>query len=90
MPTIARPQIADGKLQAKVTSATQLVSARLHYTTGPHKDNPKRPWVTQELQVVDGVITGQAPPSEATAWYIDVTDDRKLLASSEVIAAQNK
>ena len=90
MPIVARPQVADGKLQAKVTSSTQLVSARLHFTTGPHKDNPKRPWVTQELQVEDGMITGAAPPPDATAWYVDVTDERKLLASSEVIAAHEQ
>ncbi len=85
MPVVARPQVSEGKLQAHVTSSTELVSARLHFTAGPHADNPKRPWVTQALQIDNETITGQAPPEHATAWYVDVTDQRKVVASSEVV-----
>ncbi len=87
MPVVARPIIADGKIKAKVTSQTKLVSAQLHFTTGPHAQNQKRPWVNRPLQIDHGVITGQAPPKDATVWYVDVTDQRKVLASSEVIVA---
>jgi len=30
-------------------------------------------------------IAGEGPPDDATAWYLDVTDERKAVASSEVM-----
>ncbi len=85
MPHIAPPEIAGGRLTAPVQSVTPLVSARLHFTTGPHAENPNRAWISKELAFQDNVIVGDAPPLDATAWYVDVTDDRKVLASSEVM-----
>ncbi len=87
MPVVERPTVTGGQVEAKVTSATKLVSAQLHFTTGPHTQNQKRSWTTRPLQIKDGVITGQAPPTDATVWYVDVIDQRKVLASSEVMVA---
>jgi hypothetical protein len=83
LPVVSTPQIADGRVTASVTNPTPLVSARLHYTTGPHKDNPTREWVTRPLEIHDQVASGEAPPADATVWYVDVTDQRKAVASSE-------
>ncbi len=85
MPKIARPTIDQGTVSAKVTSQTQLVSARLHFTTGPHVENPTRPWTTKPLEIKEDVLVGEAPPPDATVWYVDVTDERKVLSSSEVM-----
>lgn len=85
MPVVTRPNVVDGELRAQVTSPTKIVAARLHYTTGAHADNKNRPWTTQPLQVKEGTITGAAPPDDATVWYVDVTDERKLVVSSEVM-----
>ncbi len=83
MPVLSRPEISDGSVHALVRSVTQLTAARLHYTTGAHVDNPTRLWVSRPLEIDGARISGQAPPSEATVWYVDVTDERKLVVSSE-------
>ena len=85
MPVVSRPEIKNGKLTATAESATTIVSARLHYTTGPHRQNSTRDWVTLPLTVEGKRISGQAAPPNATAWYIDVTDERKALVSSEIM-----
>jgi hypothetical protein len=37
---------------------------------------------------VDGnKIQGKAAPAEATVWYVDVTDERDALVSSQVMIA---
>ncbi len=85
MPVVSKPELKNGKLTATVKASTKLVSARLHYTTGPHAKNKSRPWMTKELIVEGNNIKGESPPKEATAWYVDLTDVRKFLVSSEVI-----
>jgi len=85
MPVIAKPEVKLGQLLATVTTATKLISAQLHYTTGPHRDNKNRDWVTKSLALEGNNIHGEAAPANATAWYIDVTDERKVLVSSEVM-----
>jgi dienelactone hydrolase len=85
MAVVSRPMVKDGTVHAAVKSETRLVSARLHYTTGPHEQNRSRPWTTVDLEVASKKVSGSAPPDNATAWYIDVTDERKALTSSEVM-----
>jgi dienelactone hydrolase len=86
MPVVAMPQLKGGQVTAEVKSVTKLVAARLHYTTRPHEQNKSRPWTTKELAIEGNLIKGDGPPDEATAWYVDLTDERKLLVSSQVIA----
>ena len=85
MPVVAKPEVRDGKLIATVKSATRLVKAQLHYTIGPHPNNKTRKWVTLPLVIDGNTIRGAAAPDKATAWYVDVTDDRKAVASSKVM-----
>ena len=85
MPKISTPQVADGRVSATVEGAQPLVAARLLYTTGPHPENPTREWTSRPLEIHDHTLVGEAPPATVTAWYVDVTDDRKLVVSSEVI-----
>ena len=86
MPVVSRPQLKNGKLTAQVQSVTKLVSARLHYTTSPHEKNKSRAWTTRKLSIEEDRIKGEGPPEEATVWYVDLTDERKILVSSEVFA----
>ena len=86
MPVISRPELKDGQLTAQVKAATKLVSARLHYTTSPHEKNKSRAWTTRKLSIEEDRIKGEGPPEEATVWYVDLTDERKILVSSEVFA----
>lgn len=90
MPEVTRPEIVAGEIRAQVTSPTRIVSARMHYTTGPHPENPQRPWITKELRIVDDSVVGDAPPSDATVWYVDVNDERQLLVSSEVVVREKE
>jgi dienelactone hydrolase len=82
---IDTPRLADGRVTAEVQGTQPLVSARLHFTTGPHPQNPTRKWTSRPLEIHGRTLSGEAPPSDATVWYVDVTDDRQLLISSEVM-----
>ena len=85
MPVVSMPKLKGGQVNAQVKSATKLLAARLHYTTGPHEKNKSRPWTTKELVIEGNLIKGEGPPEEATAWYLDLIDERKVLVSSEVM-----
>ena len=85
MPVVSKPELKNGELTANVKSSTKLVSARLHYTVGPHEKNKGRSWTTKALVVERNEINGEGPPEAATAWYVDLTDERKVLVSSQVM-----
>ncbi|MDA7889914.1 acetylxylan esterase [Akkermansiaceae bacterium] len=85
MPVVSRPALKDGKISTKVVASTKILTARLHFTTGPHKKNSTRPWTTRDLSLADNRIEGDGPPDDATAYYVEVTDERKAVASSEVM-----
>ncbi len=88
--TVATPQVADGRVRATVNHSRPLVSANLHYTTGPHRDNPHRKWISQPLEIHDHQVSGTAPPEDATAWYVDVRDDRQAITSSEPMIREDR
>ena len=80
---VTRCSLDGGKVNAEVETKTALISAELHFTTAPHVENQKRAWTSQPL-AIDGVkITGDAPPGDATAWFISVKDERGAFVSSE-------
>ena len=83
LPTITG-QGRDGH-QAWITfhSDVPVVKARLLYTEDDHPWH-KRHWKTAAgvLDVDAGRVTGQIPDS-ATAYFINITDDRGLIVSSE-------
>jgi dienelactone hydrolase len=85
LPVISKPLIEEDRVVASVSAVTPLAGARLHFTTGPHAENQARTWTTQELVIDGDRLTGARPPDAATAWYVDVRDERKALISSEVI-----
>jgi dienelactone hydrolase len=83
LPVIAPPVIAEGRVSTTVESSEPIVAARLHYTVGPHAENPTRPWTTQPLEIQGNRVAGAAPPDNATVWYVDVIGQRKAVVSSE-------
>lgn len=85
MPVVSRPVLKAGKVSAMVRSKTKITSANLHYTTGPNAQNKTRAWKTVPLTIDGQRIHGAAPPRGATVWYVAVRDERKVLASSEVM-----
>ncbi|MFP6873332.1 MAG: alpha/beta fold hydrolase [Verrucomicrobiales bacterium] len=88
MPVVAQPVVKDGQLSATVQSKTRLITANLHYTTGPHPENKTRGWKSLPLKVDGLKVHGAAPPKEATVWYVDVRDERKFVVSSKVMGVK--
>lgn len=81
---VTRCVIEDGKVNAEVESTTLLSAAELHFTTASHIENTKRTWIIQPLTIEGKKLTGNAPPAEATAWYLSIKDERGAFVSSEV------
>jgi cephalosporin-C deacetylase-like acetyl esterase len=84
LPVVQKPVLADGKLTAEVVTKSPLKTAALHYTTST-ETMIKRTWSTVAAEIVDGKVSGKAPPEGTTGWFVTVTDDRNLTTSSEVI-----
>ncbi|MCC7424527.1 MAG: alpha/beta fold hydrolase [Planctomycetaceae bacterium] len=84
LPVVRTPQLAKGSFTAAVVARTPVKSAALHYTTSTEPIN-KRMWSSVAAEVVDGKVTGKAPPEGTTGWFVTVTDDRNLTTSSEVL-----
>ena len=77
---------ANGKLTASVRTPTKLTSAALHYTTAKLPGSPRsRKWTEKPATIAGNRITGEAPPEDATIWFLTVTDDRKTTVSSELM-----
>ncbi len=85
MPEVARPVIKKNKVAALVKAETALVDAKLYYTTAPHDQNRSRTWEIVDLAINGNRIHGDAPPKDAKVWYVAVRDERKAIASSELI-----
>jgi dienelactone hydrolase len=85
MPEVARPVIKKNKVSALVKSESKLIEAKLHYTSDPHDQNRTRMWKTVDLALNGNLIHGDAPPNNVKVWYVAVRDERKAIASSELI-----
>ena len=88
MPVVSRPVVDGDRVTATVTSSTKITGALLRYTTGDHKENKTRPWEAKTVAVTGDKLHGPAPPKDATAWYIEVIDERKATGSSEVMLSK--
>jgi dienelactone hydrolase len=85
LPRASRPKVRDGVLRAAVENPVPIVSANLHWTTGPHKENKTRTWGSRALTVTEGGIQGDPPPAAATVFFVTVKDERGILMSSEPV-----
>ena len=85
MPEVARPVVKKNKVSALVKSETKLIEAKLYYTSDPHEQNRTRMWKTVDLALNGNLIHGDAPPNNVKVWYVAVRDERKAIASSELI-----
>ncbi len=72
-------------MSALVKADTTLIEAKLYYTTATHDQNRSRAWQTVDLALDGNRIQGDAPPNDAKVWYVAVRDERKAIASSELI-----
>lgn len=90
IPMITRPIVKEGKVTAEFSATGPVARPRLYYTTGPNSDYMSRDWNEVKLTIDGNLLTGPAPPAEATAWYISLSDTEETktylaIASSEVI-----
>ncbi len=95
LPYLARPVVAGSRVSVEMTRPPRCIDIRqamLCYTTGPASENGTRTWREVPLTISATSLSGNAPPSDATAWYVSVNDTadpkvHRALVSSEVIFA---
>jgi dienelactone hydrolase len=89
LPMVSRPKVVHSQVLAQARPKTHLVEAALHYTTQTGPIN-KRQWQTVPGRVDGSHIITQAPPQEATIWFLTATDDRWAVVSSELVFAAQR
>jgi cephalosporin-C deacetylase-like acetyl esterase len=80
---ISQPEIEGNQVTASFSSALKVTKAELLFT----RDSdlwPKRKWETAPAMVSDSKVSS-AVPEGATALFFNLTDERKLMVSSEFI-----
>ena len=86
LPLVGPPEAAKGKVTASVKTKTKLTAAAMHYTTEKLPGNPRsRKWIEKPATIAGNCITAEAPPKDATIWFLTVTDERNVLVSSELV-----
>lgn len=87
LPLVGNPILADGKVRLTCRSPLKLTKAALHYTTDTTDIN-KREWKTEPGVFEAGEAIISAPPENATAWFITVTDERGAVISSRTMISK--
>ena len=101
LPRIGKPTVAGGSVTAKVDANTELKSAQLHYTLDDHlgnnpqrtpsaknavmENNRQRKWLTKPAVIDNRRISADAPPGNATVWFLTAIDDRQAVVSSDLM-----
>jgi len=83
LPLLGDPALSPSQVTIDYRSDTPVVKGELHYTTGSEPIN-KRMWQTIPGELKDQRLTVAAPPKEATAWFLTITDDREATISSTI------
>lgn len=84
LPIVGEPQIEAGEVRMQWEASTKLSQATLHFSTDSGAIN-KRSWQDRPATIEDAMIVVEAPPAEATAWFLTVTDERGAIVSSRVV-----
>ncbi len=84
LPVVGEPKVGDGKVRLSCESDVKAREAALHWTTETTAIN-KRNWQTAAAKIDGNTIVTDAPPADATAWFITVTDERGAIVSSRVV-----
>lgn len=73
----------DGTVSVPFKSATEILNAKLHYTTETGLRS-KRSWESLDCKIGDNRVTATGLPAEANTWVVTLTDSRDAMVSSEV------
>lgn len=84
LPTLETPVIEAGRVRVTVESPLPIGRAELHFTTETGPIN-QRTWQSRDAGIDGSTITTDAPPDDATAWFVTATDQRGAVASSRVL-----
>ncbi len=105
LPKVISIEVGTKKVTALVETTTRLVSAKLYYTMDLHigtgglsYDFNKggrpwkagRTWIEKPASIDRHSIIAEHPPTNSTAWFLTVTDERKVLVSSEIMLPGEK
>lgn len=88
LPTVGDPRIEGGHVQVACQSPLRLKEAALHFTTETTPIN-KRNWKTVSATIANDAksVSVGAPPTDATAWFVTLTDERNAVVSSRILFA---
>lgn len=78
-----KPEIVNDEVKVAYVSQTPIKEAKLHYTTDTGLRS-KREWKSLPATVGDKVITAPKPPTETNTWFIDLTDERGAMVTTDV------
>jgi dienelactone hydrolase len=80
---VSEPAVAEGRITVGVAADQAVAKAELHYTTDTISIN-QRKWTTQVASIEGMKVTAKLPPSDSTAWFLTVQDDRGAVTSSPI------
>lgn len=83
LPTVSAPQVEKNRVRFSVSTLTKLTQAALHWTTDSGPMN-MRSWQTQPALIEGNIVSAEAPPQAAMAWFVTITDERGAILSSRV------
>ena len=87
LPTIGEPRIDGGQVRVTCSSSVKLAKGDVHFTTDDGPIN-KRQWQSAPATIHADMVTAEAPPAMATAWFVTITDERGAIVSSRVTIVQ--
>ncbi len=83
LPTVGETWIQDRRIHASFTSPQKLNTAALHLTRDRDPVS-KRAWRTLPATIDGDIVTSEAPPADATGWFMTITDARGATVSTRV------
>ncbi len=81
---LKRPGIVNEKASVNLSTQTELIGAKLHYTLDT-KANKDREWITVDAVIRNNSIQAPAPPEEAKIWFFTLMGSRNAIVSSELV-----
>jgi dienelactone hydrolase len=84
LPIVGNPDVIDGKITMSVTASLPLKAAELHFTTDTKPIN-MREWKSVPAKIDDNQVLTDAPPDDATVWFLTVTDEKDGVISSRMM-----
>ena len=82
LPELEPMQVEDGWVRSRVKSALPLKSAMLNYTSDTGEWQQRR-WTSVPAEIAGHLIKARLPEPRPLVWFLSVTDERGLRASTE-------